>query len=176
MTHLGRLTLVTQVRVPWLHRTESERQVVALGVAVTLSAVALDVAMGERLSLFFDLCFITLCLVLASRIAPGGFFTVALLPPPLMIVVFALVGAIMPGAIADPRDGIVQAVVSGLAHHSTALFVGYVLCLLTLEYRRRLLAVVPGRSLPAGTASPAVPTAQDSNLDGSPAPTRSTSG
>jgi hypothetical protein len=169
MSHLGRLTLVTQVRVPWTHRTESERQIMALGLAAMLSIVAVDFALGGRLSFFFDLCFITLCLVLAARVAPGGFFTVALLPPPLMIVVFALVGVTAPEVIADPRDGVVQAVVTGLAHHSGALFAGYALCLATLEYRRRLAAVVPVRV-------PATAYDQDSNLEGSPAPTRSTSG
>ena len=36
------------------------------------------------------------------------------------------------GAIASAHDGVVQAVVSGLAHHSVALVCGYALCLVTL--------------------------------------------
>jgi len=32
----------------------------------------------------------------------------------------------------------VQAVITGLAHHSVALFVGYTVCLLTLLARQRL--------------------------------------
>ena len=43
-----------------------------------------------------------------------------------------------PEAIASPRDGMVQAVVSGLAHHSVALIAGYALCLITLLARQRL--------------------------------------
>ena len=42
-----------------------------------------------------------------------------------------------PGVIATAHDGVVQAVVSGLAHHSLALFAGYAVCLTTLFVRQR---------------------------------------
>jgi len=119
---------------------ETGRQVVGLGLAVVLTVVALDHLMVGHLSLFFDLCFVTLCLGLAFRVDDAGLYVVALLPPLLMLAAFALVGAVAPGLVADPRDGVVQAVVSGLAHHSEALAVGYAVCLATLEHRRRGLA------------------------------------
>jgi len=128
--------------------------VVALGLAVTLSVVALDHLMVGRLSLFFDLCFITLCLGLAVRVAGEALFVMSLLPPFLMLGVFALLGAVAPEMIAEPDDGLVQSLVSGLAHHSTALLVGYGLALVTLAARRR----------------------HSSKREGSPAPTLSTSG
>lgn len=146
----------------WVEASESGPQVVALGLAVTLSLVVMDWTLVGRLSLFFDLSFVTLCLMLAIRVQPDGFFTVALLPPLLMVSVFVLVGAVAPELIAQPTDGVVQAVVSGLTHHSAALFCGYAVCLGTLEYRRRRLA--------------AEDSAQPSNRLGSPAPTRITSG
>jgi hypothetical protein len=40
--------------------------------------------------------------------------------------------------IAHPQDGAVQAVVSGLSHHSGALVLGYALCLTTLAVRQRM--------------------------------------
>jgi len=39
---------------------------------------------------------------------------------------------------AHPRDGVVQAVVSGLSHHSGALVAGYLLCLTCLAIRHKV--------------------------------------
>jgi hypothetical protein len=55
-----------------------------------------------------------------------------------MVGVFALLGLTRPEVIAHPHDGAVQAVVSGLSHHSGALVAGYVLCLVTLAVRQRM--------------------------------------
>jgi hypothetical protein len=38
--------------------------------------------------------------------------------------------------IAARNDSVVQAVITGLAHHAVALFVGYAVCLVTLGLRR----------------------------------------
>jgi hypothetical protein len=89
-------------RAFWTVGHEPGRQVVALGVALTLTAVSLDVLLVGRLTFFFDLCFVALCLR---------------------------------DAIADPRDSLVQAVVSGVATHGVALFAGYALCLGWLGWR-----------------------------------------
>jgi len=50
------------------------------------------------------------------------------------MVIVALNG---PKVIATPHDGMVQAVITGLAHHSLALFAGYAVCLITLLVRQR---------------------------------------
>lgn len=131
---------VTHARTVWEEGHEPGRQVVALGVALALTTVVLDVALVGRVSLFFDLCFVVLCIALALKVRPTDFFTVGVLPPLIMVGVFALLAATRPDAIADPRDGVVQAVVSGLSHHSGALVSGYVLCLATLAVRQRVLA------------------------------------
>lgn len=149
---------VTEARTLWEEGREPGRQVVALGVAVALTVVVVDVALAGRVSLFFDLCFVALCVALALAVRPTDFFTVGVLPPLIMIGVFVLLGMARPEAIADPGDGVVQAVVSGLSHHSGALVAGYVLCLATLAYRQHYTA----------TAHP--------KRAGSPAPRRTTSG
>lgn len=131
---------------------------VALGAAVSLSAVALDLAMGGDLGLFFDLCFLAMCVAVALLVRPRDFFTVGVLPPLLMLGAFVLVDLTRPAVLGrHPDDGVVQSVVTGLAHHSGALVSGYLVCLGLLAVRHRW-------------------SAQAANRDGSPAPTRITSG
>ncbi len=131
---------VTEARTLWEEGREPGRQVVALGVAVALSVVVADLALVGRVSLFFDLCFVSLCVGLALAVRPSDFFIVGVLPPLIMVGVFALLGLSRPSVIAHPEDGVIQAVVSGLSHHSTALVVGYLLCLITLAIRHRVAA------------------------------------
>jgi len=106
-----------------------------LGVALTLTAMSVDLLLSGSLSLFFDLSFVVACLALAWRVRQADFFTVGVLPPLLMLGVFTLAGLVAPGLIAHPSDGVVQAVVSGLSVHAGALITGYVLVLASLAYR-----------------------------------------
>lgn len=131
------LVPVSQTGSVWTEGLEPGRQAVALGIAVALTIVAVNVTLVGELSFFFDLCFIVLCLGLALVVKPHDFFTVGVLPPLMMLAVLTLLGAVAPETIADKGDGIVQAVVSGLAHHSGALVAGYALCLGTLALRQR---------------------------------------
>ena len=119
----------------WEVGRESGRSVVALGVAVTLTAVSIDVLLVGRLTLFFDLCFVVLCLGLAALVRRGDFFLVALLPPVLMTVVFGFIALVARDVVADRADSVLQAIVSGVATHGLALFVGYALCLGWLGWR-----------------------------------------
>jgi hypothetical protein len=150
---------VTRAHTLWEEGTETGRQVVVLGMAVTLTAVVLDLLVNDRLTSVFDLVFVGLCLALALLVRPRDFFTVGVLPPLLMLGTFVLLSFVATDAVAHRSDGAVQAVVTGLARHSTALLVGYALCLACLAIRHR---VISG--------------AQASNRDGSPAPRRTTSG
>jgi hypothetical protein len=129
------LSLVNQAEVFWEVGREPGRQVVSLGVAVTLTAVSIDVLLVGRLTIFFDLCFMVLCLGLAALVRRRDFYMVALLPPLLMTTVFGFVALVDRSAVADPRDSLLQAVVSGVATHGIALFVGYALCLGWLAWR-----------------------------------------
>ena len=124
-----------QADAVWDVGHEPGRQVVSLGVAVTLTAVSIDVLLVGRLTLFFDLCYIVLCLGLAALVRRRDFYMVALLPPLLMTVVFGFVALVARDAIAHPRDSVLQAVVSGVATHGVALFLGYALCLGWLAWR-----------------------------------------
>jgi hypothetical protein len=151
---------VSQHRTLWEQGHEPGRQVVALGLALALTAVVLDQALTGSVGWFFDVCFVLTCVGTALLVRPSDFFTVGVFPPLLMVAVFTLLGATRPDVIADPGDGVVQAVVSGLGHHAGALVVGYVLCLLTLAIRHR--TVTQGQAA--------------SKRVGSPAPTRTISG
>jgi hypothetical protein len=126
---------VTQADAFWEVGLEPGRQVVSLGVAATLTAVSIDVLLVGRLTLFFDLCFVALCLGLAALVRRRDFFLVALLPPLLMTAVFGFVALVARAAVADPGDSVLQAVVSGVATHGVALFVGYAVCLGWLGWR-----------------------------------------
>jgi hypothetical protein len=131
---------------------------VALGVAATLSGVALDLAVGGDLGLLYDLAFVGTCVALALLVRPRDFFTVGVLPPLLMLGTLVLIDLTRPEVLGThPEDGAIQSVVTGLAHHSGALVTGYLLCLGVLAVRHRFAA-------------------QDTKRAGSPAPTRTTSG
>jgi len=143
----------------WEQGHEPGRQLVALGLAVALSVVALDLLLFDEVTLLFDVTFVLLSVALALLVRPRDFFTVGVLPPLVMVVVFVLLGATRPGAVAHPDDGLVQAVVSGLSSHSLALVLGYGLCLACLAVRQRFLGqrrdaptprTAPGRLHPGG--------------------------
>jgi hypothetical protein len=151
-------------RTLWEEGHEPGRQVVVLGVALALTITALDLLVFGHLTLLFDICFVLACVLLALLVRPRDFFTVGVLPPLLMVGVFVLIGLTRPGVIADDTDSVVQAVVSGLSHHAGSLITGYALALGVLAVRHRVLRQ---RAQDRQAAS---------NLLGSPAPTRTTSG
>lgn len=112
-------------------------EVVALSVALTLTAATAEIAISGHLRLFFDVCFVAICLAAAMLVRPRDFFTVGVLPPLLMLGTMVLVALNGTQVIANRHDSVVQAVITGLAHHSVALFVGYAGCLITLVLRQR---------------------------------------
>ena len=149
-------------RTLWEEGREPGRQVVALGLALALTAVVVDQALFGQVGVLFDICYVLICVAMALAVRPQDFFTIGVLPPLLMVGVFALLGATRPDVIADPSDGVIQAVVAGLGHHAAALVAGYLLGLAILAVRQRVLA--PSSRQAA------------SKRAGSPAPTRTTSG
>ena len=116
--------------------TTRGNEVVALATALTLTAAAAIIGLTGHLGWFFDLCFVAVCLAAAMMVRPRDFFTVGVLPPPLMLGTMILVALNGTDVIATRHDSVVQAVVTGLAHHSVALFVGYAVCLVTLVLRQ----------------------------------------
>jgi hypothetical protein len=113
--------------------------------------VAVDLAATGRLERIFDSGFIVLCVGMALAVRPQDFFRVGVLPPLLLLGVCIILGLGHRAAIGAADDGLVQSVISGLAHHSGPLLAGYVLALAVLGIRTRV-----GR--------------RHSNRDGSPAP------
>ena len=130
---------MSEARTLWEEGHEPGRQVVALGLALVLTIVVVDIGVGGRVGDFFDIAFVVVCLAVALLVRPEDFFTVGVLPPLIMLTVFGLVAATQPVAIAQRDDGVVQAVVTGLSHHAVALGVGYAGCLLCLAIRDRVV-------------------------------------
>lgn len=105
--------------------------------AMVLLALALvDTMVFGRLTLLFDVAFVVTCVVAALAVRPRDFFIVGVLPPLSMLVIVAVLAALDRVTVAEPGDGLVQATVSGLAHHAGALVVGYSLTLAILALRQ----------------------------------------
>lgn len=128
-------------RTLWEEGREPGREMVALGVALALTAASLDLLLSHRIGVLFDLGFVLLCVGLALAVRPRDFFTVGVLPPLLMVATFLLLAMSRSEAIAHRDDGLVQAVVTGLSRHSLALVAGYLLCLAVLFVRQRVVAL-----------------------------------
>jgi len=164
---------VTRARTLWDEGTEPGRQVVLLGVALTLTAIAADLVIVSGLGWIFDIGFALACPLLALRVRPEDFFTVGVLPPLLLFGVFLAIGVIDPETIAAHDDGPFQAALTGMASHSGSLLIGYALCLVCLGIRTK--RIQRGLAIPRQPLRQSGP-AQSSNRSGSPAPRRTTTG
>ena len=149
-------------------RSRARPRVVALGLALALTAAALDLLLTGRVSILFDLGFVALCLGLALAVRPRDFFTVGVLPPLLMLGVFLLLGFTGAEAIAAADDGVVAGGRLRAVAPQPRPGVGYVPCLVVLP-------CAAGRGVPAWPApSPSPP--PHAKRSGSPAPRLTTSG
>ena len=144
-------------------------RVTRLAVTVCVLLAAADVLVTGRLGWPFDLGFVALCIGVALAVHPSGFFRVGVMPPFLMLGTSLLLAVFDRSAVALANDTFVQAVVSGLAHHSGALFAGVVLTLMVLAIRHRVAHAQRDRA--ERQASPY----SYANLEASPPPTRVTS-
>ncbi len=144
-------------------------RVTRLAVTVCVLLVAADVLVTGRLGWTFDIGFVALCIGIALAVHPSGFFRVGVMPPFLLLGISLLLAVVDRQAVALANDTFVQAVVSGLAHHSGALFAGVVITLVVLAIRHRVTHVRRDRA--ERQASPY----SYANLETSPPPTRVTS-
>jgi hypothetical protein len=135
-------------------------RVTRLAVLVGLLALMVDLMINGRLTLIFDIVFVLLCLAAALAVRPRDFFRVGVLPPLLLLGLITLVAVVHRTWIADPGDGLIQAVVSGLAHRASGLLTAYLLVLAVLAMRQRVR----------------IRRRRYSKREGSPAPTLATSG
>lgn len=134
-------------------------RVVRLAVLASIVVLAVDLLVNARLSALFDVAFVAICLACALAVRPRDFAGVAMLPPLLLVGTVAALAAVDTSWVAESSDGWVQALVSGITHRATGLAVGYGLLLLVLLVRMRVRV-----------------RRAHSNREGSPAPTRATSG
>ena len=103
---------------------------------VALLVVTLVSTMFGHIGLFFDVAFVLICLGAALWVHPRDFFGVGVLPPLLLGFTVVVLAFVDRAAVARPGDTLVQAVVSGLAHHALALVIGYGLTLAVLALRQ----------------------------------------
>jgi len=144
-------------------------RVTRLAVTVCVLLAAADVLVTGRLGWPFDLGFVALCIGVALAVHPSGFFRVGVMPPFLMLGTSLLLAVFDRSAVALANDTFVQAVVSGLAHHSGALFAGVVLTLVVLAIRHRVAHARCDRAERQGSPY------SYANREASPPPTRVTS-
>jgi hypothetical protein len=141
-------------RTLWEEGRRPGRLVVAAAALTVLLVVLLDHMVFDRLNLAFDIAFVLVCTAAALAVRPRDFFVVGVLPPLLMAATVTVVALTARTAVATPGDGLVQAFVSGLAHHAGALVTGYVLTLAVLALRqvamRNAGTIRARRSAPVG--------------------------
>ncbi len=123
----------------WEEGRHPGRSVRAVAVTALLLAALVDGLVFGRLSLLFDVVFVVLSLTAALAVRPRDFFTVGVLPPLMMFGAVLLLALVSRETVAESTDGLVQAVVSGLALHAGALVTGYVLTLIVLWVRQTAL-------------------------------------
>lgn len=139
-------------RTLWEEGRQPGHEVVALAAALTMTAVTVDLLLDDSLSFFFDLSFVAVCVGMALAVRPRDFFTIGVLPPLLMLAVCVLLAIADTDVLARPSDGVVQATVTGLAHHMVALGTGYALCLAVLVVRQRATRRAAPASEPVAAA------------------------
>jgi hypothetical protein len=101
-----------------------------------LVAVLVTEIFSARIGLFFDVVFVLCCVAAALLVRPRDFFVVGVLPPLALTGTVVVLAFVDRAAVARAEDGVVQATVSGLAHHAQALAVGYALTLVILALRQ----------------------------------------
>ncbi|MPZ95223.1 MAG: hypothetical protein GEU96_10005 [Propionibacteriales bacterium] len=99
--------------------------VVVLALLSTSTIAVVDRGLTGRLSQFFDLSFVLVCIVAALAVRRSGLFTVGVLPPLLMGGVFAVFTVVDPGTLTADHLAFASTVLTGLAHHAAALVAGH---------------------------------------------------
>ena len=150
---------VSSRRTLWTQGRHLGRLVtVAAAAAVALTSVV-DLSWHRQLGMLFDVLFVLTCVGAALAVRPADFFVAGVLPPLLMLGTVTVLALTARGLVADSGDGLVQAVVSGLAHRAGALVVGYLLTLGVLALRQVALrhdGALRRRPISAGRPVPPV--------------------
>ena len=117
------------------------RGVVLLTVLATVLVAVLDFALTGRLSYFFDLSFVVICLMAAMGVRGHDLFTTGVLPPLIFGLVVAAVAVMAPATIVQDA-ALSKVFLTGLTDHAGALVFGYGVALVTVagrtvQHRRR---------------------------------------
>jgi Domain of unknown function (DUF6542) len=110
------------------------RGVCLLTIVAAGSCAVLDLALTRGITLFFDLCFVTICLVAALSVRRRDLFTTGVMPPLIFAAVVGVVAALSPGTFVA-FGGASKAFMTGLAQHAPGLVAGYAVALLTVGSR-----------------------------------------
>jgi hypothetical protein len=105
----------------------------------SLVVAGIDLLLFRDVTLLTDVVFVGVCIAAVLMVQPRDFFVVGVCPPLILAGVFAVLAVLASGALGDPSDGFLQIVVSGLAHHASALVIGYGLTLGLLAIRQMAL-------------------------------------
>ena len=134
---------------PWEDYDESAAEGLtgrALIMVTALAAggcAALDLGLtAGRMTFFFDLCFVVICLVGTMAVRRADLFTAGVLPPLMFAAVIAVVAVAAPQAF-ESAPGVNKVFLSGLASHAPGLVGGYAVALLAVAAR---MAGSPGRA------------------------------
>ncbi len=141
-------------RTLWEEGHWSGDRVIRLSITLCLLAVIADTIATGRLDRAFDIAFVLICIGAALAVRPGDFFSVGVLPPLLLLGCATLLSIVARATVAAAQDGFVQGVISALADHSVALAAGYLLCLLVLAIRQRVVSRAGTHSNRLGSPAP----------------------
>jgi hypothetical protein len=98
------------------------------------ACAGVDLVLAGGITMFFDLCYVTLCLIAAMSVRRRDLFTTGVLPPFVFAAVVGIVALLSPHTFAT-FGGASQAFMTGLAGHASALVAGYGVALLTVGSR-----------------------------------------
>jgi hypothetical protein len=110
------------------------RGVCLLTIVAAGGCAVLDLALTRGITLFFDLCFVTICLVAAMSVRRRDLFTTGVMPPLVFAAVVGVIAALSPGTFVA-FGGASKAFMTGLAQHAPGLVAGYAVALLTVGSR-----------------------------------------
>ncbi len=108
--------------------------VVSTALAAGSCAVLDMLLTAGRITFFFDLCFVVICLVATMAVRREDLFTAGVLPPLLFAAVIAAIAIGVPHAF-ESAPGVNKVFLSGLASHTTGLVGGYGVALLAVAAR-----------------------------------------
>ncbi len=110
------------------------RGVILLTTFAAGGCAALDFALTGSLTIFFDLCFVVVCLVATMAVRRHDIFTTGVLPPLVFAAVIGAVAVIAPATFIS-AGALSKVFLTGLTEHAGALVAGYGVALLAVGGR-----------------------------------------